>query len=271
MNTTAIFDKYFQAISQATRIAGEDLGAVRLGLWMALDEQYGQQEFLHNTIVYHESVAGEHRAIVARLQGLEDQLLAWLDKHGTDLPIMLAEDYDQHLADVIVEVLNQQRVTIRTQHEALEAQKEAMGRMRHQPTPQTINVNVPPAVDVATLAKNVVLRMNGSGSVSAASTNHPNGTSVTVADPIVPSDWTHGEALYVELHRLAREGAGPSKPRYNDERADGMPTANEIIAKAGKRWFAILKDAGLKAPIRSSNGNDETEGAPANGDSTFRD
>ena len=255
MNTTAIFDKYYHAICHATSIAGEDLGAVRLGLQMAIDEQYGQQEFLHNTIAYYESVAGEHRAIVGRLQGLEDQLLAWLDEHGKDLPIMLPEDYDQRLADVIVEVLNQQRVTIRTQHEALEAQKEAMGRMR-QPAAAPLNIY-----------------LNGNGGLSAVATGNHNGTVITVTkpDPIVPADWPHGEALYVELHRLARDGCGPSKPRYDDEREHGMPTANEIIARTGVRWFALLKLAGLKAPIRSSAATDETEAAPANGDATFRD
>lgn len=272
MNTTVIFDKYFRGICHATSIAGEDLGAVRLGLQLALDEQYAQQEELNGLVAFLQGQVSTHSAVISRLIGLEDRLLAWLDEHGKDLPIMLADDYDQRLADVIVEVLNQQRVTIRTQHEALAAQKEAIGRMHQEASPQTININVPPAVDVATLAKNVVVRMKGNGSVSAASTGNPNGTAVTVADPTVPADWTHGEALYVELHRLAQNGIGPSKSRWNDERASGMPLADEVIAKTGLRWYHVLKAAGLMSPTKQSwrAQATEEEGTPANGDDTFR-
>lgn len=266
MNT----QKYVQAIVDATGINGETLGAVRMGIHLAVNDQLFAQSVLHGDVEYYQGVVQQQAAIVGRLQGLEDQLLAWLDAHSQALPIVLAADYDQHLAAVIVEVLNQQQVTILTQAEALEAQREAMGRMRQQPpAPQIININTAPDVDLTTLAKNVVRRINGGGSVSAASTDNPNGSAITVAAPTIPADWTHGDALYVELHRLAREGCGPSKPRYDDERAQGMPAANEVIATAGKRWFAILKDAGLKAPIRAAVATIETEGAP-DGDATFR-
>ena len=73
----------------------------------------------------------------------------------------------------------------------------------------------------------------------------------------------------MELHRLAKEGVGPSKPRYNIERASGMPLADDITATTGQRWFALLKAAGLKAPIRSNAVADEGEAAP-DGDATFR-
>ena len=255
MNT----QKYAQAIVDATGISGETLGAVRMGIQLAVNDQRHAQDVLRSDIEYYQGLVGEQGAIVARLQGLEDRLLAWLDEHSKDLPIMLADDYDQHLADVIIEVLNQQHVTIRTQHEALAAQKDAIGRMRQ---------------DESTAVK---IYQNGNGHVvahtedSAASRNGlvivlPE---VAVADPAVPADWPHGEALYVELHRLAQNGVGPSKSRYNIERAAGMPKADEVIAKTGLRWYHVLKAAGLMSPTKQPWRIQATEAAP-DGDDNFR-
>lgn len=122
-----------------------------------------------------------------------------------------------------------------------------------------INVAVGDTTDYGALAKRVVAHINGS--VSAMSTGNHNGTAVTVADPQVPSDWTHGEALYVELHRLAQDGVGPSKARWNVEAAKGMPPADVIIGDTGKRWFAILEEAGLRAPVHSPDAS--MRGTPA--------
>jgi hypothetical protein len=250
LNTTILFDKYFRAISEATNIAGEDLGAVRLGLKMALDDHQFANNILRGDTEYYQTLLAQQAAIAERLQGLEDRLLAWLDEHNSDLPIVLAADYEQHLADVIVEILNQQRVTILTQAEAIEGQREAIARMRQQAVQ-------PP-----------VLTINGSDALYINTAQH-NGSAITIADPTIPADWTHGDALYVELHRLAREGAGPSKPRWDEERADGLPKANDVIASTGMRWFALLNAAGLKAPIRPNATPVETEVSP-NGDATFR-
>lgn len=179
--------------------------------------------------------------IFDRLQGLEDALLAWLDEHGRDL-VELPADYDSHVAQVVVELLNQQRATIAAQQQALMAQQEAISRLRQ------------PATTVAT------------------NTGQPNGTDVTITDPSVPYHWSHGEALYVELHRLAQDGTGPSKFRWDDERADGMDNAATIVARTGTRWFALLRAAGLKAPTGArpdASITAEIEVAP-NGDATFR-
>ena len=256
MNT----QKYVQAIVDATGISGETLGAVKLGMQLAVNDQVFAQGMLRKEVENYRDMVDQKQAIVDRLNGLEDQLLAWLDEHGKDLPITLAADYDQHLADVVVEVLNQQRVTIRTQHEALAAQKDAIGRMRQEPPP-------------------IMLYQNGSGQLMAAtdSASVRNGhvvvlPDVAVADPTVPADWTHGEALYVELHRLAQNGIGPSKSRWNDERAAGMPLADEVIATTGLRWYHVLKAAGLMSPTKQPwrAQATEEEGTPANGDATFR-
>ena len=254
MNT----QKYVQAIVDATGISGETLGAVRMGLQLAVNDQQFALNMLRTDIEYYQGLVGEQGTIVARLQGLEDRLLAWLDEHGKDLPILLADDYDQHLADVIIEVLNQQHVTIRTQHEALAAQKEAISRMRQEQQP-------------------IKLYQNGHGQVVAQTTDSAasrNGLVIVlpdavVADPTVPADWPHGEALYVELHRLAANGIGPSKSRWDDERAAGMPKADDVIAKTGLRWFNVLKAAGLMSPTKQPWRIQATEAAP-DGDDNFR-
>lgn len=263
MNT----QKYVQAIVDATGISGETLGAVRMGIQLAVNDEAVSRTQLLNGVAYMEALLSEKASQAERLQGLEDRLLAWLDEHSKDLPIVLAEDYDQHLADVIIEVLNQQHVTIRTQHEALAAQKEAMSRMRQQEPTVTINVQPGDQTDYGALAKRVVAHMNGS--VSAASTANPNGSTVTITDPTVPADWPHGEALYVELHRLAQNGVGPSKSRWDDERAAGMPKADEVIAKTSLRWYHVLKAAGLMSPTKQPWRIPATEAAP-DGDATFR-
>ena len=187
--------------------------------------------------------------IFDRLQGLEDALLAWLDEHGRDL-VELPADYDSHVAQVVVELLNQQRATIAAQQQALMAQQEAISRLQQRPA-------------VERLAHQAISTIN---------TSQPNGTDVTITDPSVPYHWSHGEALYVELHRLAQDGTGPSKFRWDDERADGMDNAATIVARTGTRWFALLRAAGLKAPTGArpdASITAEIEVAP-NGDATFR-
>lgn len=185
--------------------------------------------------------------IFDRLQGLEDVLLAWLDEHGRDL-VELPADYDQHLAQVVVELLSQQRATIAAQQQALLAQQEAIIRLQQRPAVEHLAFQA----------------------ISAINTGQPNGTAIT--DPSVPADWPHGEALYVELHRLAQDGIGPSKFRWDDERADGMDNAATLVARTGTRWFALLRAAGLKAPTGArpdASITAEVEVAP-NGDATFR-
>lgn len=245
-------NKYVQAIVDATGIHGETLGAVKLGIQIAMNDELFAQTMLRSDLEFYQGLFGEQRATLARLQGLEDRLLAWLDQHGATLPIVLAADYDQHLAEVIVEVLDQQRITIVTQTEALQAQKDAIARMR------------PPAT--ATVGNGLAGLAMQATSILAAGLH--NGAALTFTDPAIAADWPHGEALYVELHRLAQDGVGPSKARYNDQRAHGMPTANDVIATTGLRWFKLLEAAGLDLPTGPRK-REPLEGAP-DGDATFR-
>lgn len=232
------------------------LDAARASLYLAMQEVADCLASAHES--YVTAMRSELSAVNAhltdngvifdRLQGLEDVLLAWLDEHGRDL-VELPADYDQHLAQVVVELLNQQRATIAAQQQALLAQQEAISRLQQRPA-------------VERLAHQAI---------SAINTSQPNGTAITITDPSVPADWTHGEALYVELHRLAQDGVGPSKFRWDDERAEGMDNAATIVARTGSRWFTLLKTAGLKPPTGrpASTGASTDEVAP-NGDATFR-
>lgn len=76
---------------------------------------------------------------------------------------------------------------------------------------------------------------------AASSNGHDAAPSIAPNDPT----WV---IVRGELQRLAQNGVGPSKTRWDTQRMRSLPKSDELIGRFGVRWFAVLKAAGLSSP-----------------------
>lgn len=254
MSTDAIFRRYLAAIQDATTLTDADLGAVRLGLRLALTDAQAACEARNAELSDIASLAVAERSALAtqvgdleqqilRLQTMEDRLATWLSHHEP----AIAAQFDGDTGAAILHILDRRGVV--TINVPTPAQQDNLHRLAER------------VADTIAAAKP---HTNGNGH---------NGGGATVAPPPTRNgrryNLTDAElraATVAGIRTLTNTlGRVPQMADWNQANEElGLPTVAYLLKRLNTKWLDLCAEAAQ--PATTTNKEAEADHAQA----TFR-
>jgi len=259
MSTDAIFHRYLAAIQDATTLTDADLGAVRLGLRLALSDAQAAciERVAELSDIGTRAIAA--RAALAtqvadleqqllRLQTLEDRLTAWLTHNEP----AAAAQYDGDPGAAILHLLDRRRlVTVNVPAAAHNDNYSALGNQ----VANTIAAALPAAPN------NGHSRNGGGATVAPPPTKPRMGRRIQLTD-----DELRARTVAAIRRVASASGKPPVMEAWNTRYAAqfNLPTVSGIIKRLNVKWSDLC--AAALATSTSTTNEEEADHAPA----TFR-
>ena len=236
MSTDAIFRRYLAAIQDATTLTDADLGAVRLGLRLALADAQAACEARSAELSDIASLAVAERSALAskvtdleqqilRLQTMEDRLAMWLSHHEP----AIAAQFDGDTGAAILHILDRRSIV-------------------------TINVPTPAQQDNLTLLAERVADTIAAAKPHTNGNGH-NGGGETVSPPPAagnPKGRRYGlsntelrAAVISGIRKLTKDlGRQPQMAEWNQANEElNLPTCAYLLKKLAAKWLDLLAEA----------------------------